>query len=82
MMHDPRTQVVVDLAAYRDMLDADHEDCCEVPIKSRRARWLGVAENAAHALLFLVGVVALCAVVLTMAPLIAVAAWLRAWVTP
>jgi hypothetical protein len=72
MNHDPRSAVVIDLAEYRDMLDSDYEDACEVPL-SRRARWLGHAENVVLSLLFVGAVVALC-IAVVLSPLIAVAA--------
>jgi hypothetical protein len=75
MMHDPRTQIVVDLASYRDMLDSDRED------SSRRARWLNTAGNTALALLFVVAVMAACAA-LVLSPLILFAAHVRGMVTP
>jgi hypothetical protein len=79
---DPRrySAPVFDLQAYREQLDNDREDFCEVPI-SRRARWLGYAEDTVLSLLFVGSIVALCAAVM-LSPLIAVAAWLRSWVTP
>lgn len=80
MNHDPRHQNVIDLAAYRDMIDSDYEDSCEVPL-SPRARWLNAAENTVLALLFVVAVVAAClAIFLT--PLILLAARIRGSMTP
>jgi hypothetical protein len=77
MIHDPRNQNVIDLAAYRDMIDSDYEDYIEAPV-SRRARWLNAAESTMLALVFVAAVLALC-VAFVLSPLFAlVAAFWRA----